>query len=78
MTVAAMPCSWRSLVEDGAGKSGARLRLDAALEAAEDGHVAGLHVRRASWWDEAQYDVWERRPYDGQGVGAGENADHPE
>ena len=34
-------------VEDGAGKSGARLRLDAALEAAEDGHVAGLQIRRA-------------------------------
>ena len=29
--------------------SGARLRLDATLEAAEDGHVAGLQVRRASW-----------------------------
>ena len=29
-------------IEDGAGKRGARLRLDAALEAAEDGHVAGL------------------------------------
>ena len=28
-------------IEDSAGKSGARLRLDAALEAAEDGHVAG-------------------------------------
>ena len=24
---------------------------------AEDGHVAGLQVGRASWWDEAQYDV---------------------
>ena len=29
-------------IEDGAGKRGARLGLDAALEAAEDGHVAGL------------------------------------
>ena len=44
-------------IEDGAGKSGARLRLDAALEAAEDSHVAGLQVRRASWREEAQYDV---------------------
>ena len=24
---------------------------------AEDGHVAGLQVGRASWWDEAQYGV---------------------
>ena len=29
-------------IEDGAGKRGTRLRLDEALEAAEDGHVAGL------------------------------------
>ena len=28
-----------------------------ALDAAEDGHVEGLQVRRVSWWDEAQYDV---------------------
>ena len=28
-----------------------------ALEAAEDGHVEGLQVRRASWREEAQYDV---------------------
>ena len=42
--------AWPSKVpSDGAGKSGARLRLDAALEPAEDGHVAGLQVRRASW-----------------------------
>ena len=34
-------------VEDGAGKSGARLRLDAALEAAEDCQIAGLQARRA-------------------------------
>ena len=34
-------------VEEGAGKSGARLRLDAALEAVEDGHVAWMQVRRA-------------------------------
>ena len=58
-----MPCSWPSLrtsrraVDDGAGKSGARLRLDAALEPTEDGHVAGLQVRSASWRDEAQHDV---------------------
>ena len=38
------------------GKSGARLRLDAALEAAEDGHVAGVQVRRAVRREEAQYD----------------------
>ena len=36
-------------IEDGAGKSGARLRLDAAL----------VQVRSASWRDEAQYDVRE-------------------
>ena len=56
-------------VEDGAGKSGARLRLDAALEAAEDGHVAWLQVRRASWWEEAQHDVRERRPHGSPSVG---------
>ena len=49
----APPCSVHDdvaerAVEDGAGKSGARLRQDAALEAAEDGHVAGLQVRRAA------------------------------
>ena len=33
-------------VDDGAGESGARLRLDAALEGAEDGQVAGLQVGR--------------------------------
>ena len=43
----APPCfvhgqAFEGAVEDGAGKRGARLRLDAALEAAEDGHVAGL------------------------------------
>ena len=36
--------AFEGAIEDGAGKSGARLRLDAALEAAEDGHVAGLQV----------------------------------
>ena len=53
-------------VEDGAGKSGARLRPDAALEAAESGHVAGLQVRRASCWDEAQHDVRESGLHGGQ------------
>ena len=37
--------AFEGVVKDGAGKRGARLRLDAALEAAEDGHVAGLQVR---------------------------------
>ena len=46
-------------VEDRAGQRRGRLRLDAALEAAEDGHVAGLQVRSASWWDEAQQDMNE-------------------
>ena len=41
-------------IEDGTDKSGARLRLDAALEAAEDGHTAGLQVRSASRRDEAE------------------------
>ena len=63
----APPCfvhgqAFEGAIEDGAGKSGTRLRLDAALEAAEDGHVAGLQVRSASWRDEAQYDVWGKRP----------------
>ena len=62
----------KGTVEDGAGKSGARLRLDAALEAAEDGHVAGLQERRASWRDEAQHDVWESGLHGGPaGVDAG-------
>ena len=60
--------------DDGAGKSGARLRLDAALEAVEDGHVARLQVRRASWWDEAQHDVWESGLHGGQGGLAGVDA----
>ena len=63
-------------VDDGAGKSAARLRLDAALEAAEDGHVAGLQVRSASWRDEAQYDVWESGLHGGQGGLAGVDAGH--
>ena len=44
-TGAAMLCSWKAFegaIEDGTGKRGARLRMDAALEASEDGHVAGL------------------------------------
>ena len=44
--------------KDGAGKRGACLRLDAPLEAAEDGQVAGPQVRRR---DEAQHDVRELR-----------------
>ena len=77
----APPCfvhgqAFEGAIEDGAGKSGARLRLDAALEAAEDGHVAGLQVRRASWRDEAQHDVWESGPHGGQCGLAGVDADH--
>ena len=61
-------------VEDGAGKSGARLRLDAALEAAEDGHVAGLQVRRASWREECEHDVSESGSHGCQGGLAGVDA----
>ena len=68
--------AFKGAIEDGAGKSGARLRLDAALEAAEDGHVAGLQVRRASWRDEAQYDVWESGLHGGQGCLGGVDAGH--
>ena len=63
-------------VEDGAGKSGARLRLDAALEAAEDGHVTRLQVRSAVRLDEAQHDVRELRPHDCQCGLAGVDAGH--
>ena len=63
-------------IEDGAGKRGARLRLDAALEAAEDGHVAGLKVRRALRREEAQHDVWESGLHGGQGGLAGVDAGH--
>ena len=52
------------------------MRLDAALEAAEDGHVAGLQVRRASWREEAQHDVRERRPHGSQRGLAGVDAGH--
>ena len=75
----APPCfvhgqAFQGAIEDGAGKGGARLRLDAALEAAEDGHVAGLQVRRASWREEAQHDVRESGPHGGQGGLAGVDA----
>ena len=63
-------------VDDGAGKSGARLRLDAALQTVEDSHVAGLQVRRASWREEAQYDVWESGFDGGQDGLAGVDAGH--
>ena len=77
----APPCfvhgqAFEGVIEDGAGKSGARRRLDAALQAAEDGHVEGLQVRSASWRDEAQYDVWESGLHGGQGGLAGVDADH--
>ena len=61
-------------VKDGAGKRGARLRLDAALEASEDGHVAGLEVGRASWREEAQHDAREGGLHGGQGGLAGVEA----
>ena len=77
----APPCfvhgqAFEGAVEDGAGKRGARLRLDAALEAAEDGHVTGLQIRRASWREEAQHDVWESGPHGGQCGLAGVDAGH--
>ena len=77
----APPCfvhgqAFEGVIEDGAGKSGARLRLNAALESEEDGHVAGLQVRRASWWDEAQHDVRKSGPDGGQGGLAGVDAGH--
>ena len=77
----APPCfvhgqAFEGAAEDGAGKSGVRLRLDAALEAAEDGHVAGLQVRRASWREEAQHDLRESGLHGGQGGLAGVDAGH--
>ena len=60
-------------VEDGAGQRGARFRLDAALEAAEDGFVAMLRVRRAVRWDEAQDDLKETSPHGGKGGLGGVN-----
>ena len=77
----APPCfvhgqAFEGAVDDGAGKRGACLSLDAALEAAEDGHVAGLQVRRAVRRDEAQHDVRECGPHGGQGGLAGVDAGH--
>ena len=63
-------------VEDGAGKRGACLSLDAALEAAEDGHVAGLQVRRAVRREEREHDVRECGAHGGQGGLAGVDAGH--
>ena len=63
-------------VEDGAGKGGARLRLDPALEAAEDGHVAELQVRSAVRLDEAQHDVRKSGLHGGQGNLSGVDAGH--
>ena len=76
----APPCfvhgqAFEGAVDDGAGKRGARLHLDAAPEAAEDGHVAGLQVRRASWRDEAQHDVRECGLHGGQGGLTGVDAE---
>ena len=64
------------VVKDGAGKRGARLRLDAALEAAEDGHVARLQVRRALWLEEGKHDVRECGPHGYQCGLAGVDAGH--
>ena len=61
-------------VEDKAGWRGGRLRLDAALERAEDGHVAMLRVRRAVRRDEAQHDLKESTPHGGKGGLGGVNA----
>ena len=77
----APPCfvhgrAFERAVDDGAGTSGARLRPDAALEASEDGHVAGLQVGRALWREEAQYDVRELLLHGGQGGLAGVDAGH--
>ena len=77
----APPClvhgqAFEGVVKDGAGKRGARLRLDAALEAAEDGHVAGLQVRRALWREEREHDVRECGLHGGQGGLAGVDAGH--
>ena len=63
-------------IEDEAGKSGVRLCLEAALEAVEDGHVAGLKVRRALWREDAQHNVRECGPHGGQGGLASVDAGH--
>ena len=60
-------------IDDGAGKRGACLSLDAALEAAEDGHVAGLKVRCALW---REHDVRECGPHGCQCGLAGVDAGH--
>ena len=77
----APPCfvhgqAFEGAIDHGAGKSGARLSLDAVLDAAEDGHVARLQIRRAVRRDEAQHDVRERRLHGGQGGLAGVSAGH--
>ena len=46
------------------------------LKAAEDGHVTRLQVQSASWWDEAQHDVWESGLHGGQSGLAGVDAGH--
>ena len=77
----APPCfvhgqAFEGAIEDGAGKSGARLRLDAALEAAEDSHVARPQVRRASWREECEHDVRECGQHGCQCGLAGVDAGH--
>ena len=62
-------------VDVGAGRSGARVRVDAALEAAEDGNVAGLQIRSAVRGDEAQH-ARQRRPHVGHGGLADRDAGH--
>ena len=64
--ILAPPClvhgqAFERAVNDGAGKSGARVRLDAALEAAEDGQIAGLQVRSASWRRVGTSPAWRSR-----------------
>ena len=54
--------------------AGARWRVDAALEAAEDCQVAWLQVGRAVRRDEAQHDVRERRRHGRDGGLAGVDA----
>ena len=78
-TGAAMPCSSPSRRVSCLRRSGPvswRLRLDVALEAAEDGQVARLQVRRASQWDDAQHDVRESGLRGGHGGLAGVDAGH--
>ena len=62
-----MLCSWPSRRRSHRGRSGPSVVLACAwmqfLEAAEDGHVAGLWVRRALWREEAQHDVRECGPH---------------